>query len=275
MALINCPNCNHTVSDKSKKCVNCGYKIKKTQISKKTIITLASCFSGIIVLLFVISLVTSQVGIKQYFSLISEANFSCLAGKHNWISATCDAPEHCSICNAEKGEPVEHQWKEADCTNAETCLYCKKTRGAALGHTVNIGFCSRCNKYVNKYDVEFTVIKESVSCLEKSYKNIREYFSKSSSFATTELYYCELAQTEALNIKKTSYIASNMCGDIQEFAALKECFIKIDNALYGQIDTALTLDNYVSYAYTLSEKIVNSIEAYNEAIDEINKLNKG
>lgn len=44
MALINCPQCNHTISDKSKKCINCGYEFKKKQISKKKIIVLiGSC----------------------------------------------------------------------------------------------------------------------------------------------------------------------------------------------------------------------------------------
>lgn len=275
MSLINCPNCNHTVSDKSKKCIQCGHKIKKTQINKKRIITLVSSFSGLIVLLFVISFITSQVSIKQYFSLISEKNFSCIVGKHNWESATCNSPKYCSICNSKKGKPIEHLWKEADCINPKVCLYCKKTEGEPLEHTVNIGYCNRCNKFVNKYDIEFTVIKESISCLEKSYDKISEFFSKSSNFTTTELYYCELAQAEALNIKKASCIARDICGDIQEFATLKESFSKIDSALYGQIDTKLTLDNYVSYANTLSKILVNSIEAYNEAINEINKINKG
>lgn len=30
MALINCPNCNHEISDKAEKCPSCGFQMKKT-----------------------------------------------------------------------------------------------------------------------------------------------------------------------------------------------------------------------------------------------------
>ena len=29
MALINCPECGNEISDKSEKCINCGYPIKE------------------------------------------------------------------------------------------------------------------------------------------------------------------------------------------------------------------------------------------------------
>ena len=274
MALMNCPQCNHIISDKSKKCINCGCKIKRASMNKKTIITSFCIVIAILVLLFTISLITSKVSIKQYFSLISEKHFSCIVGNHNWKSATCDTPKYCSICNAKTGEPIEHVWKDADCINAKTCLYCKKTEGNSFGHTVNIGYCSRCHKHVNKYDVEFTVIKESISCMQKSYGKIKVYFNMGSS-AIEELYYSRMAQSEALTIKEASCIAKDMCGDIQEFAKLKQCFASIDDALYGQFDTVLTLDNYVYYTNLLSEKIMNSIEAYNEAICEFNRMSGG
>ena len=31
MALINCPECNHEMSDQAKTCPNCGYKIPKVK----------------------------------------------------------------------------------------------------------------------------------------------------------------------------------------------------------------------------------------------------
>lgn len=274
MALINCPQCNHTISDKTKKCISCGYKFKKKQISKKKIIILISGFCALIVLLFGVTLIASQVGVKQYFNLIADKNFSCVLGNHHWKSATCDKPKLCSICNSEKGEPLEHKWKEADCINPKTCLQCKQTEGKPLEHMVNIGICNRCSKYVNKYEIEFTVIEESIYCLEQSYKNIHTYFNISGS-AVRELYYCKLTQTEVLNIKKAACIARDICGDIPEFAELKQCFIRIDNALNGNVDMELTYDNYVSYANMLSEKLNNSIDACDEAVAEMNKIIEG
>ena len=276
MALINCPQCNHTVSDKTKKCINCGYEFKKKQISKKKIIILISGFCALVVLLFAVTLITSQVGVKQYFNLIADKNFSCVFGNHHWKSATCYKPKFCSICNSEKGEPLEHKWKEADCINPKTCLQCKQTEGSPLEHTVNIGICNRCIKYVNKYEIEFTVIDESLACLEKSFDNIANYFNVSSSSALRELYYCNLAKTEALNIKKAACIARDICGDIPEFAEVKKCFEKINTTLSDEIDIELTVNNYVSYANnTLSPKVADSAKAFNETVDEVNKIIEG
>lgn len=276
MALINCPQCNHTISDKSKKCINCGYKFKKEKISKKKIIVFISGFFALVVLLFAVTLITSQVGVKQYFSLVSEMNFSCVLGNHNWKNATCDNPKYCLICNSEKGEPLEHKWKEADCINPKTCLQCKQTEGTPLEHTVNIGICKRCIKYVNKYEIEFTVIDESLSCLEKSFDNIADYFDVSSSSALRELYYCNLAKAEALNIKKAACIARDICGNIPELAEVKKCFEKINTTLSDEIDIELTVNNYVSYANnTLSPKIADSAKTFNETVDEINKIIEG
>lgn len=274
MALINCPRCNHTVSNKSKKCIMCGYKIRKVQINKKTIFALLCVLLMFVILLFTITFITSQVSLKQYLSLISEKNISCILGNHHWKDATCYKPKYCLMCDSQKGEPIEHLWNEANCTNSKMCSNCKTTEGKPLGHTVNIGCCTRCNKYVNKYDIEFTVIKESISCLRNCYRNIHNYFNISSS-AVSELYYCNLVQNEVLNLKKASCIAIDMCGDIEEFSEIKKCFIRIDSALNGEIDTKLTLDNYISYANTLSSKINNSIDAYNELIKEMNEINVG
>lgn len=276
MALINCPLCNHTISDKTKKCINCGYQIKKISISKKKITILISGFCALVVLLFSITIIISQVSIKQYFNLIADKNLSCIFGNHCWKSATCDKPKFCSICNSEKGKPLGHEWKEADCINPKTCLQCKQTYGTPLEHTVNIGICNRCFEYVNKYEIEFNVIEESLSCLEKSFDNIADYFNVSSSSALRELYYCNLAKTEALNIKKAACIARDICGDIPEFAEVKKCFEKINIVLSNEIDIELTVNNYVSYANdTLSPKITDSAIAFNETVAKVNKIIEG
>ena len=45
MALINCPECNSVISDKSKLCINCGYPLKQTGIKIQLI-------TGIILFIF-------------------------------------------------------------------------------------------------------------------------------------------------------------------------------------------------------------------------------
>lgn len=269
MAIFNCPQCNHAISDKAKKCINCGYKIKRQH--KKIVIAVFGGISVFVILLFIVTFIASQVSVQQYFSLLSQSNFSCVVGNHHWESASCEKAKHCKLCNVEKGDPLGHKWKNADCSNAKMCLSCKKTDGDPLGHTVNIGNCARCNRRINNYEIQFTVIEESMSCMSTSYSKIRQYFNAQSS-ATAELYYCNLAKAETLNIKIAAGIARDICGDIPELTQVKQHFTDIDAALGEQIDVDLTLNNYISYANTLSEKIQNSVTAYNEAVAELNKI---
>lgn len=270
MAIVNCPKCGHTISDKAKNCISCGYCMNYRKKNRRLIL-FVTCPAIILALLFITTLITSHVGQKQYFKLISEQNFLCVIGKHRWMDATCEYPMKCSICESEKGSPIGHKWKNADCENPKTCLYCKETQGEPLGHTVNIGFCKRCNEYVNEYEIQFTVIKESMSVLEKSFENIKDDFHITAD-EYIELYYCNLAKNEAINIKKVTCVARDACGDIPDLADLRLKFSEIDEALNGQIDIDLSVDNYMSYANDLSKKIYNSVVAYNEMIDVYNKL---
>lgn len=51
MALINCPECSKEISNSAKKCVYCGYKIKKPKNRKKMIITLSCIIGGICIVI--------------------------------------------------------------------------------------------------------------------------------------------------------------------------------------------------------------------------------
>ena len=48
MALINCPECNQSISDTAKKCPNCGYALKKTDV-KKLMLILGVAVAAIVV----------------------------------------------------------------------------------------------------------------------------------------------------------------------------------------------------------------------------------
>ncbi|MGN0706938.1 MAG: hypothetical protein ACI4JC_02950 [Faecalibacterium sp.] len=61
----------------------------------------------------------------------------CLCGcciQHDWIAATCTAPETCSKCGKTRGEAVGHSWTEATCTSPKTCTVCGTTEGRKLTH---------------------------------------------------------------------------------------------------------------------------------------------
>ena len=59
----------------------------------------------------------------------------------------------CTECGKKENKTIEatgHSWIDATCIDAKTCSTCKKTEGEALGHTTDMGKCSRCNGPVMK-----------------------------------------------------------------------------------------------------------------------------
>ena len=53
---------------------------------------------------------------------------------HEWIPATCTAPEICQYCDATQGEALGHKWEAATCETAKTCTVCAEVEGSPLGH---------------------------------------------------------------------------------------------------------------------------------------------
>ena len=70
---------------------------------------------------------------------------------HQWIAATCTAPETCKDCGYTKGEMLPHNWEDATCITAKTCKVCGTTEGEPLGHTPaeDDGDCTTPIKCVN------------------------------------------------------------------------------------------------------------------------------
>ena len=60
----------------------------------------------------------------------------------------------CSVCGEEKieGKKEEHKhtWEKATCEQPSICNGCGETEGEALGHTTDLGICSRCEKEIRK-----------------------------------------------------------------------------------------------------------------------------
>ena len=88
------------------------------------------------------------------------------ADSHEWVPATCSAPQTCAECGKTKGDALEHDWVAATCEAAKICKTCQKTEGEALGHSVSEwksisqstctvkgkqeGYCTVCQKSVVK-----------------------------------------------------------------------------------------------------------------------------
>ena len=73
---------------------------------------------------------------------LTEVEVKISGGVHNWVDATCDAPQTCANCGATEGYALEHEWIDATCDHPEVCTNCGVTEGSALGHTWAAATCS-------------------------------------------------------------------------------------------------------------------------------------
>ncbi len=67
---------------------------------------------------------------------------------HEWVDATCETPQTCSLCGETNGEALGHKWVDATCKKAKYCSVCEKIEGEALGHTTEMGACERCGENI-------------------------------------------------------------------------------------------------------------------------------
>lgn len=87
----------------------------------------------------------------------------------------------------------EHEYAEATCTEPETCTICGETKGESLGHTVDIGVCTRCKEMINRDDIEKLVIH--IFTLNDYLSSFNDYIGKSynSSYTQDRVRYCKQA----------------------------------------------------------------------------------
>lgn len=60
---------------------------------------------------------------------------------HEWLPATCDAPQSCKLCGETEGEALQHQWNPSTCEDREKCALCGEVRGEALRHSWEDASC--------------------------------------------------------------------------------------------------------------------------------------
>lgn len=112
----------------------------------------------------------------------------------------------------------EHEFSSATCTEPKTCLECGETEGKPLGHTVEIGICSRCGKK-QKYALA-TQVDSKIKSAENS-TNIALYMISSGTDAST-IYY--LIQEGIQYYQEAGVLyeeAYNLCRDYESLNTLK------------------------------------------------------
>lgn len=224
MALIKCPECGQEISEKALKCPKCGVDLvkkreevikrekekekqeKKEAQKEKRISMKRSLIKIAKLLILVLIVVVVGIGLFKINGLLKDPDsVAAIYGKtgmclsHNYIEATCQAPETCKICGKTKGEAIAHnyeivnaiqadcenageviykcsmcgdsykdvtealghKWQDATCKTPKTCTVCGKTEGSALGHTTISGICERCGEEISE-PVEYTGSGDSV-----------------------------------------------------------------------------------------------------------------
>lgn len=144
MALIKCPQCGKEISDKARKCPNCGTgnKSANTLLGKKIL----NKNIKIIITALAIVTVTIILGLSRYdiSNQIYRLIGTCLF--HKYEDATCTEAKRCKMCGKMKGSPLGHTYivenkMDADCIYPGHILYVCDVCGnkyteeiAALGH---------------------------------------------------------------------------------------------------------------------------------------------
>ncbi len=116
----------------------------------------------------------------------------------------------------------EHKYSEATCTEPKTCTICGETEGEALGHTVDIGICSRCGEAVAKEDL--LAIDDMLNTIEDYDNEITAYIEKGNdaySFEDKLAYYKEAAAI-CDNRKMTLVKVANIVSKYSELDSMKK-----------------------------------------------------
>ncbi len=87
--------------------------------------------------------------------LMTTLLFGCGEHEHQWEEATCTSPKTCTVCDIEKGDPLEHQWEKATCISPKTCTVCNESIGEPLDHDssnvtcITDAPCIRCGEILS------------------------------------------------------------------------------------------------------------------------------
>lgn len=153
-------------------------------------------------------------------------------GEHDWTEATCTERSKCRICGEETGELKAHDWVAATCELPEKCSACGESKGSALGHSKEIGKCSRCGRAMNE-----AVVTKITSHINKVAQYGTKAFNEMQKGGghTGTLYECFLNYVSAqvyFNMSSSVYDdAIAACGSYAELRGLKSALQRSKNLL--------------------------------------------
>lgn len=304
MSLINCPECEKEISEKSKVCPNCGYKLgkrlKKHNAGIKKYLKAILC--GIIGFGFLACVIwilcESQWSLNNAYKIISTRSFECLM-EHDWIEATCQHEELCNRCGMERGELGEHAWQEATCTNPEICIFCGETRGDVLehdwmtatcnapktcnickltegkekGHSTRMGYCDRCNVYISELQVQYNFFINWWEDVEPLLEDVAWNLQYASIYSSSTYLF------DAIEINREIvdlvYDAQNICGNYTEFSLIKSYLSSFKNNIPIYSNGLTLYDSQVpQYASDIANKMKIAMDYMGKIIDELENMSK-
>lgn len=157
----------------------------------------------------------------------------------------------------------KHTWEEATCTKPQTCTECGETIGETLGHSTNIGMCSRCGEKINEELVlDIVSISGKISTITNkafSYVDSASYYTNYSKY---NLAYNEL-------MKVTEYLEEiiDICGDYIELSKLKDLTQKVINNLPSKPKSSSS-DDLVEFL----EEYKNCLIAFKNLYEELSNV---
>ena len=263
MALIKCPECGKDISNRTEKCVHCGYPVKQfiLQKKKKKIRIEISC-----IIFFFIVIIISGCCYVLYLNdwnfdgisnAISKGKYSCIMG-HEWQNATCTTAKKCLVCAYMIGNPLGHTWREATCTEPKTCTTCWITEGKALGHSTRMGTCKRCEKYICELEDEFEKITLDIfSKIFVGLTHISDNIIEASNSWDAKDYYV----MEAVEASRDTY---NELNNIYVYTKKYDEFYEISDYLERAIESIK------NYPYNMTIDLFNCDKIMKELIDGSN-----
>lgn len=211
---------------------------------------------------------------------------------HEWVAATCLAPQTCSNCAKTQGDAdiTAHKWTPASCDSPKVCLFCGTTEGDALGHQwksatlAEHSICAVCAE-VNLEDcaiaarmIEGTWQIFQINLLGEIYSRGNEIFDQSMgtnrfAFSTVGMGYILLEGMEAIPIPwgfveesedRLSYVMS-ADGDTMDIFY----FTDPDSPWYGKLAFEYNEGERLDGPnYILCEKIADTVETVSEVVEE-------
>ncbi len=162
--------------------------------------------------------------------------------------------------------PCSHMWIDATCTTPKKCSKCGETEGVALGHSCDIGKCSRCGEIAQTSDKEMDYL---TSNLKKMHIN-DDLAGKA----------MENASNTSNTATRLSYIQEAYSYDVKIISLAKETYQKLSGKKLSSgtrdIIDALRSISYINLSYpsSLNDFSVD-IQSYKDIIIYLGKANMG